>query len=79
MRILQIIEDGQTWSKVQALAEARDLPVRQDDPWVIFEAVCYPDPEVLLVLQAAWVPVLEVAPVTRGAGFRRPKTSQRHA
>jgi hypothetical protein len=55
MRIKQFIPDDQTRSKVQALAEARRLPVRQEGPWVIFEAVYYPDP-VLQVLKAAGLP-----------------------
>lgn len=52
MRIKQFISDDQTRSRVQALAEARHLPVRQDGLWVIFEAVNDPD-TILRVLKTA--------------------------
>jgi len=73
MRILYFILDDQSRSKVQALAEARRLPVRQDGPWVIFEAVWDPDP-VLWVLNAAGfpVPALEVVPRPKGVAVRLP-------
>lgn len=80
MRIKQFIPDAQIRSKVLALAEARRLPARQDGPWVIFEAVYYPDP-VLRVLKVAGllVPALGVAPLSKDAGVRRSRPAQRHS
>ena len=72
MRILKFIPDAQTRSRVQARAEARRLPVRQDGPWVIFEAVNDPE-EPLKALKAAGVPTpgLGEAPAPKRASFPR--------
>jgi len=80
MRILKFIPDAQTRSRVQALAEARPLPVRQDGPWMIFEAVN--DPEAPLnTLKAVGVPTpgLEEAPASKGASFPRSYPARRRS